>query len=128
MTPHALTTLVIGADAGLREAAIAEALDPALVTAVIMEGMPAGIAPLADLAENNPRLFIFRITPGCICCSGNLVMRVTLNRVLHHPPQRLYISLADATHLERIRQFLEQEPYGTLLSLTKEMVVDSRRS
>lgn len=128
MTPHALTTLVVGADAGLREVAIAQAIEPALVTAVILEGMPAGTAPLADLAENNPHLSVTRITPGCICCSGNLVMRVTLNRILHHPPQRLFISLADASHLQRIRQFLTQEPYDKLLGLTKEMVIDSRRS
>lgn len=123
----ALTTLVIGADAGAREAIIAEAVDSSLPTAVILEGLPSGDAPLAELAASHPLLSVMRIAPGCICCNGNLTMRVTLNRLLRQSPQRLFISLADSSHLERIVLFLSQEPYDKFLNLTKEMVVDSRR-
>lgn len=48
-------------------------------------------------------------------------MRVTLNRILRHPPARLYISLAQATHLDQIRLFLTQAPYDALLVLTEDI-------
>lgn len=73
-----LTTLVTGAGAAQREAAIAAALDPALTTALILEGIPSGHSPL-DTASG---LRVARIAPGCPCCSGNMTMRVTLNRLL----------------------------------------------
>ncbi|MBS0308550.1 MAG: GTPase [Proteobacteria bacterium] len=123
-----LTTLVIGADAAAREAAIAQAIEPDTITAVILEGLPGAQAPLADLQETHSHLIVSRITPGCICCSGNLVMRVTLNRVLHHPPQRLFISLADFSHLDQVVLFLSREPYDKFLALTKEMQLVSRKS
>lgn len=124
----ALTTLVIGAGADAREAAIAQTVDPALPTAVILEGMPGAEPALAELAPSHPLLTVTRIAPGCICCGGNLTMRVTLNRILRQQPQRLFIGLADFTHLERIVLFLKQEPYDKFLSLTKEMHVESRKS
>lgn len=112
-----LTTLVTGANAAERERAIATALDPGLNTALILEGLPSS----AMLLANTPRLHVSRIAPGCLCCTGNLVMRVTLNRILRQTPQRLYIGLATSEHLERIRHFLSQSPYGNLLQLTKDL-------
>jgi hypothetical protein len=110
------TTLVTGATARAREAAIAAAIDPALPTAVLLEGLPDGDSTLADAGDAH--LTIARIAPGCPCCSGNLVMRVTLDRLLRQRPQRLFIALADTAHLDQVRAFLAQEPYGKLLSLT----------
>ena len=121
--PALPTFLVTGARPGLREAAIAAALRPGVASAVILEGLSDGSAALAldeggELPERpgvHPE--IHRIAPGCLHCSGNLVLRVTLNRVLRHPPARLYISLATATHLEQLRAWLSDAPYGELLSL-----------
>lgn len=93
-------------------------------TALILEGLPTGATPFDEVLP--PWLTIVRIAPGCICCTGNLTMQVTLNRILRQHPQRLYISLADNRHLSRIRQFLQQEPYDKWLGLTKELTVDSR--
>ena len=121
------TTLVTGPSAAAREAAIAAELDPAQVTAVIAEGLPDGSSTLAP-GTGLPLLTVTRIAPGCICCSGNLTMRVTLNRALRQQPARLFISLADATHLDRILLFLRQEPYDKLLSLTKDLDVSCRSS
>ncbi|MGE5651492.1 MAG: GTPase [Bacillota bacterium] len=112
-----LTTLVLGATALQREAAIAEALDPALTTALILEGIASGHSPLDGM--NGPR--ISRIAPGCLCCTGNMAMRITLNRTLRRPPQRLYISLASSEHVESIRRFLADTPYDDLLQLTQDM-------
>lgn len=133
------TWLVTGARAGVREAAIAARLGidaaaprgaelPPVIspTVIILEGLsdggsalafdpadgPAGVAPVSQ---------VLRIAPGCLHCSGNLVLRVTLNRVLRHPPARLYISLATAEHLELLRAWLSEPPYGDLLDLQSDI-------
>jgi hypothetical protein len=116
------TTLVIGASAAAREAAIAAALeDPATPrsdgAAVILEGLPSGSSPL----ENSDKLLISRIAPGCLCCAGNLVMRVTLNRLLRQRPARLFIGVAATTHLDQLRSWLSSAPYDQLLALLPEL-------
>ncbi|KHA77325.1 GTPase [Janthinobacterium lividum] len=121
-------TLVSGGRAAGREAAIAQALPPDQPAAVILEGLADGNGILADLAEQvspSPSfpLQLLRIAPGCLCCSGNLVLRVTLNRLLRHPPARLFISLADASHIEQLRTWLTASPYDALLALQADMVV-----
>lgn len=113
-----LVTLVTGARASAREAAIAAAIDPTAVTSLILEGLPDGNSNF-----NSPNTTVVRIAPGCPCCVGNLTMRVTLNRILRHPPARLYISLATTTHLDQIRRFLAQAPYDALLTLTEDMCI-----
>lgn len=128
MTPvlrHATPlTLVSGGRAADREAAIGHALRPQQATAVILEGLADGNSILADLAERSPpSLHVLRIAPGCLCCSGNLVLRVTLNRLLRHPPAHLFISLADATHIEQLRTWLTASPYDALLALHADIVV-----
>ncbi|RJG04807.1 GTPase [Noviherbaspirillum cavernae] len=128
MPPATLTTLVTGATAAARETAIAAALDADTdairATALILEGLPGGASPLDAftdplIAQAAPH--IARIAPGCLCCTGNLTMRVTLNRILRRPPARLYISLATAGHLDNIRTFLCQPPYDGLLELTQDL-------
>ncbi|MGK5065419.1 GTPase [Janthinobacterium sp. LB3P112] len=121
-------TLVSGGRAAGREAAIAQALSPGQPAAVILEGLADGNAILADLAEQvspSPSfpLQLLRIAPGCLCCSGNLVLRVTLNRLLRHPPARLFVSLADASHIEQLRTWLTASPYDALLALQADIVV-----
>lgn len=104
----------------MREAAIADAIDTNCSTALILEGLPDGTTALDSVADRN-NVHIARIAPGCLCCTGNLTMRVTLNRILRQAPARLFISLATATHLEQIRRFLQQPPYDKLLVLTKDI-------
>ncbi len=121
--PVVATVLVTGPRAGAREAAIAAVLRPGEASVIILEGLSDGSADLAldeggELAGRpGVHPVVHRIAPGCLHCSGNLVLRVTLNRVLRHPPARLYISLATATHLEQLRAWLSDPPYGELLSL-----------
>ena len=121
-------TLVSGGRAAGREAAIAQALPAGQPVAVILEGLADGNAILTELAEQvSPSppfpLQLLRIAPGCLCCSGNLVLRVTLNRLLRHPPAHLFISLADASHIEQLRTWLTASPYDALLALQADMVV-----
>lgn len=116
------TWLATGAQ---REAAIAARLVAAAASpvnsVVILEGMPTGLSPLADLADTTSKLQVLRIAPGCLHCSGNLVLRVTLNRVLRHPPAQLFIGLASAEHLELLRDFLQAAPYAALLDLQADL-------
>lgn len=115
-----LLTLVTGGRAGTREAAIAARLDPAQRTAVILEGLPDGkdvLPPSASSASPH----VVRIAPGCMHCTGNLVMRVTLNRLLREQPQQLFVSVASNEHLDLLRQFLQGAPYKDLVTLTDDL-------
>ena len=95
---------------------IAERIDPEVVIALLLEGLPDG-ADLFDSHAAHEMLHVARISPGCLCCTGNLTMRVTLNRLLRQRPTRLYISLATSTHLAQIRQLLSEAPYDEWLSV-----------
>lgn len=112
------TWLVTGPRAGAREAAIAALLQPGVPSAIILEGLSDGGSAL--VFEDSPPKYaanVIRIAPGCLHCSGNLVLRVTLNRVLRRPPAQLYISLASAEHLALLREWLSGPPYDALLAL-----------
>jgi G3E family GTPase len=114
------TTLVTGNTGQGREAAIAAALsklDEGSAIAAILEGLPSG----QDLLPSSPRLDVHRIAPGCFCCTGNLVLRVTLNRLLRRPPARLYIGLANSEHLDQLRSWLQAPPYDQLLELLPDL-------
>ena len=112
------TWLVTGPRAGAREAAIAALLQPGVPSAIILEGLSDGGSAL--VFEDSPPKYaadVIRIAPGCLHCSGNLVLRVTLNRVQRRPPAQLYISLASAEHLALLREWLSGPPYDALLAL-----------
>lgn len=117
-------TLVTGPGAAAREAAIAAHLsnphDPhdTGAQAVILEGLASGNSPLDDLP---PGQTLARIAPGCLCCTGNLVLRVTLNRLLRQRPRRIFIGVADGGHLDQLRSWLQSEPYDQLLRLTSDL-------
>jgi hypothetical protein len=112
-------TLVLGLTAAARETAISTAMQDRQETAVLLEGLPDGQTRLLDGAV--PGLSVVRIAPGCICCAGNLVMRVHLNRLLRQKPQRLFIGIAATDHLAEIRRFLSTAPYEQLLELTNDI-------
>jgi hypothetical protein len=118
-------TLVTGPGAAAREAAIAAHLSDLhedrsapIMQAIILEGLASGISPLDDLP---PGQTLARIAPGCLCCTGNLVLRVTLNRLLRQRPRRIFIGVADSGHLDQLRSWLQSEPYDQLLRLTSDL-------
>ena len=114
-------TLVTGSSAVLREQAIFDQLqlsrlhNDAAKSAVILEGLALGTSPLDTLPAH---VLFARIAPGCLCCAGNLVLRVTLNRMLRQRPERLFIGVARSEHLDQLRSWLQTEPYDQLLRLT----------
>nr|WP_052170673.1 hypothetical protein [Massilia sp. JS1662] len=114
-------TLVTGAAASTREAAIAAHLSDLHedgTQAIILEGLASGSSPLDDLPSGQT---VARIAPGCLCCTGNLVLRVTLNRLLRQRPRRIFIGVADSEHLDQLRSWLQSEPYDQLLRLTSDL-------
>jgi G3E family GTPase len=114
-------TLVTGASARAREAAIAASLSDLHqdgTQAIILEGLASGTSPLDDLPAGQS---VARIAPGCLCCTGNLVLRVTLNRLLRRRPSRIFIGVADSEHLDQLRSWLQSEPYDQLLRLTSDL-------
>ena len=121
MTRVTLVTLVAGADADAREAAIAARtatlLHSGATCAVILEGLPA------QPANFDPAVALVRLAPLCPCCTGNLTMRVTLNRMLRRPPDQIFISIVDPTHLGATRAFLSATPYATLLTLNDDLII-----
>ncbi len=122
-----LTTLVLGPTAAAREAAIAGALVDGLAQALILEGLPDGKGDPGLLACT-PAPSIDRIAPGCLCCGGQLVLRVTLNRVLRRRPARLFIGLANTAHLATLRMQLCAAPYDSWLTLSEDLCVGATRA
>ena len=114
-----LVTLVSGPTSAQREQAIADRLDPAISTVAILEGFPSGTSVLEE-KSSQASLKIVRIAAGCMCCTGNLVMRITLNRVLRDSTEKIFLSIADASHLPALRAFLAAPPYDQLLVLTED--------
>jgi len=127
LTPRkAALTLVTGATPAAREAAIvarlAEGPPEGGHIAVLLEGLPDGRSALLDSPLiDSAQLKVQRIAPGCLCCTGNLVLRVTLNRILRLQPDRLFIGLATTEHLDQLRSWLQDPPYDQLLALTADL-------
>ena len=125
MTP---LTLVAGASARDREAAIAHAMTSVLelapdatqpVVAIVEGALPAGAALSAlEQAFGPHRLHVIRLAPGCPCCQGNLPLRVHLNRILRAKPAHIYLALANTEHLSSLRAWLHAPPYDQHLTLT----------
>ncbi len=112
-----LLSLVLSGSADDRERAIAADITPGLACAAIIEGLPSGgAAPLNEMPPD-VSLEVVRVAPGCPCCTGNLTMRVTLNRILRRSPARLYLSLSDASHREQVLLFLQAPQYLALLAI-----------
>lgn len=121
-TPPITATLVHGGRASTREEALAICVNPNIRSVIILEGLPDGKDAAALRANDN--LQIIRIAVGCMCCSGNLVMRVTLNRVLRDKPAHLYISVANQEHIEQLRFCLTHVPYDAWLSFNQDIICD----
>jgi hypothetical protein len=115
------TTIVAGSTAQAREDWIGQDLDAAgkPAAALLLEGLPTGSSPLDEMSQ----LTIRRTSPGCLCCAGNLVMKVTLDRLLRARPPRLYLGVAPGTHLQALATMLTAPPYSDWLQLKETVSV-----
>lgn len=109
-------SLVFGGSPAARERAIAAATAQGFRSTAIIEGLPSGEAAL-DAIPADADVEVFRVAPGCPCCSGNLTMRVTLNRALKRRPAYLYLSLSTAEHKSQVLNFLQEPQYLSLLTI-----------
>ena len=111
-------TIVTSATPAGREALVAASLVSGQRSAAILEGLPTG-RTILDPSDN---LLLHRVAPACLCCTGNLVLRVTLNRILRLRPDRLLIGVANLDHLDQLRSWLQNPPYDQLLELTPDLI------
>jgi hypothetical protein len=121
-----VVSLVTAASAREREAVITAAIidaDSARANwanpprhAVLLEGLPDGQAQLESLLADRA-IPIIRIAAGCLCCSGSVVLRVNINRLLRHKPHRLFIGIATTTHQAQLRTMLQSPPYDAWLTI-----------
>lgn len=101
-------TIATGAHAPALAAWLAH--HPQGARAVLAEGL---FEPI-DLPADIP---LVRLAPGCVCCVGQLPLRVALVRLLRqHRPQHLFLLLADAGHLARVRAMLADPALGLRLA------------
>ncbi len=88
--------------------------------ALIIEGFPG---PLAHALAALPQLHIIRLAPACLCCDGNQILRVQLQRLLRSriPCHELLIAPARVEHLPALRAQLQQPQYDGWLSLQHDL-------
>lgn len=59
-----------------------------------------------------------QLAPGCVCCVGQVPLRVTLGRLVRaHRPQDVLLLLAAADHLPRVRALLADGSLGVRFEL-----------
>jgi hypothetical protein len=74
--------------------------------AVIAE---CGFAPL-EAPDDVP---LARLAPGCVCCVGQVPLRVTVTRTVRaYRPDEILLLLASAEHLARVRALLADGSLG----------------
>jgi G3E family GTPase len=79
--------------------------------AVIVEGGPGTLtAP--------PGVELVQLAPGCVCCVGQLPLRVTVARMLRLvKPARLWIEVSQAEHLPELRKQLDGPGFAGAIDL-----------
>ena len=120
MTLKVQLTIVSGGNYQQRENRIASMLKGFTQTknvAIILEGLPSGESSLESLLEASPSSRIERIAPGCVCCIGQLALRVTLNRLLRQHPERLFLAISDVVHIDALTALLQAPPYDQWITL-----------
>lgn len=60
---------------------------------------------------------LHQLLPGCVCCAGQLALRVTVARVLRRErPDALVLELAPGTHREAVERLLTGGTFSGLLA------------
>lgn len=77
---------------------------------IIAEGFGSFIAP--------DDVRVARLGGGCVCCIGQVPLRVTLTRLIRaERPEHLLLLLADVRHLPQVRTLLTDGSLGVRLEL-----------
>jgi hypothetical protein len=55
---------------------------------------------------------------GCVCCTGQVALRVALLKLLRvNPPRNLLLVIADDAHIERVQALVSDGSLGRRLEL-----------
>lgn len=74
----------------------------------------SGFLPLLAPAD----VPLARLAPGCVCCVGQVPLRVALGRLVRaHRPDDMLLLLASADHLPRVRALLADGSLGVRFDL-----------
>ena len=74
----------------------------------------AGVLPLAVPDD----VQLIRLFAGCVCCIGQVALRVSLLKLLRvNPPRDLLLVIADDAHIERVRALVSDGSLGRRLEL-----------
>jgi hypothetical protein len=117
---EAIVTIRVARDASTQQAVLGNWLSTQLdgrspqkdAVAVIAEGAFSALAAPDGVIVN-------RIAAGCVCCIGQIALRVTLTRLLRaHRPARLLLLLTSGEHIDRVRKMLGDGQFAALLRLS----------
>ena len=79
--------------------------------AVVAESAFEPLAVPADVA-------LLRLAAGCVCCIGQVPLRVGLTRIVRtHRPDHLLLLLASGDHVDRVRTLLTDGSLGASFSV-----------
>jgi hypothetical protein len=105
------TDVIAGGDAAMQAATLAQWIEhkPESDRWAVLAGGAWMSLPSA------PGVTVRALPPGCACCTGNVLFRVTLVRLLGATrPDRLIITLAPEDHVDRAIALLRSEFSGVL--------------
>lgn len=114
MTRTPVTILVGTALRQGRSQALEQAVKHASIQApqaVIVEGGPGTLV-------EPPGITLIQLAAGCVCCVGQLPLRVMLARVLRQVrPARVWIEISDGAHLAMLEKQLQGPGFATAIDL-----------
>ena len=64
-----------------------------------------------------PAVTVVRLAAGCVCCVGQLPLRVTLTRAVRQRPDAILLLLASHQHQSQVRQLLQTNAWSGALHL-----------
>ncbi len=91
------------ADIGARGLALAARAGGS--AALIVEGGDRLLQALAGVT-------LIQLAPACLCCVGELPLRVTLARLLRQKPSVIWVEVSSLAHREQLLRRLEQGTLG----------------
>lgn len=117
MTDRAVVTIQVARGAAAQQAALSDWLAALPDVASMPDNRPAAAAIIegAFAALNAPAgVVVERIVAGCVCCTGQVVLRATLTRLLrkHRPLRVLLLVTGGGEHLDRLRRMLAGDPFA----------------
>ena len=93
--------------------------DPAAVGERALALASRAEKPVAVVVEGGDQLLqapagvtLIQLAPACLCCVGELPLRVTLARLLRQKPSVIWVEVSSLVHREQLLQRLEQGTLG----------------